>query len=398
MKKVVITGMGVISAIGNDVQEFFRNLCEGQSGIREVTIFDCSPYESRIGATVSGIEEKTSAGALTFPRPIQFALSAAREALEFSGVLEKTDPRRIGCFLAGAGCSVFPVEKYYRDYVRGGISAVNRRDLYFVSGDATTNVIADTFHLYGPRNSIFSACSSSGLAIGLAFDLIRMGQVDAMVAGGADGFSEFTFSGFHSLQSVSPSPCKPFDCFRQGLSFGEGAGILILEDEAHARERGASILAEIGSYGMLGEGYNLTAPHPEGIGFVRTMEQAMRSARISAEEVTYVNAHGTATPMNDYVEGNAIQKVFRDKEILVNSIKGLVGHCMGAAGAVEAVSSVLSIQEGVIPGTGNFSEPDPQIPVEVRRETSQQRVNAVLSNSAGFGGNNSSVLFRSYSG
>lgn len=397
MKRVVITGLGVSSGIGNDIKSFSKSLFEMRSGIQAVDLFDCSKYQHKIGSTVRGLEQKIPRYYKRFPRPIQFLVNATQDALSQSGVMISANPSRVGAYLAGPACSIFEVENFYRDYVNKGLQHTNPMDLAYANWDSAVNEIGRQFSLFGPRNTILTACSSSGVAIGLAFDLIRLGEVDAMIAGGADGFSEFTFSGFQSLQSISPEPCKPFDKNRKGLSFGEGAGILVLEEYEHAKKRGALILAEVGGYGAVGEGYNLTSPHPDAVGYVKTMTRAMKMGSVNPDEVSYINAHGTATSINDAVESKAIQKVFNGRDIPVNSIKSLVGHCMGAAGAVESVNSVVTIMDGIIPGTKNFSEKDQDVTINVLTETQKvKRVDAVLCNSAGFGGNNSCVLFKRF--
>ncbi len=393
MSRVVITGLGITSGIGNKTKNFADSLFKLKSGIGPIDTFNCSAYPVQIGSTVKNIESEISGPEKRFPRTTQFLLNAGTEALEQSGILDAVSPDRIGAYLAGPACAVFESENYYRNYLNKDSKKASRRDLLYINWDSAVNVFSQKYNLMGPRNSILTACSSSGVAIGLAYDLIRLGLVDAMVAGGTDGFSEFTFSGFHSLQSVSPFPCRPFDKKRAGLSFGEGAGLLVLEDYEFAKKRGANILAELVGYGAIGEGHNLTAPHPEAYGYLKTMQKAMTMGKVSPEQITYVNAHGTATPMNDVVEARAINKIFENYKVPVNSIKSLIGHCMGAAGAVEAVNCVLSITEKAIPGTQNFTELDPEMSINVIKETQSKTVDYVLCNSAGFGGNNSSVLF-----
>jgi 3-oxoacyl-[acyl-carrier-protein] synthase II len=396
VKRVVITGMGITSGIGNDLKVFSENLANMKSGILPFSIFDSGKYNVKIGSTVSGLEQRLPARARTLPRPLQFLWNATNDALAQSGIMDGIEPSRIGTYIAGPACSLLEVENYYQTFVDKGLQATRAHDLAYATWDSAVNEISRQFSLMGPRNTILTACSSSGVAIGLATDLIRLGEVDAMVAAGTDGFSEFAFSGFQSLNSISPYPCRPFDKDRAGLSFGEGSGVLILEDYERARKRGAVILGEIAGYGNAGEGYNLTAPHPEAHGFIKTMTRAMKMAKVNNDQISYINSHGTATPINDTVEGHAIRKIFGDLDLPVNSIKSLVGHCMGAAGAVEAVNSVLTLMQGMIPGTLNCTAPDMEIPINVVQATRDQKLNYVLCNSAGFGGNNSSVLFKRF--
>lgn len=395
MRRVVVTGMGVTSGIGNSVREFSASLQNQISGIGAVDTFDVSNYSVQLGSTVKGLEEKIPHGLRRkLPRAFQFLVNAMDEALDTSSVQKAYDPDRIGCYIAGPACSGFESENFYRDLRSKGLWQTNPYDLANSTWDAPVNFVSKRYNLRGPRNTILTACSSSGIAIGMAYDLVRLGEVDAIVAGGTDGFSQLTYTGFYSLHSIADEPCKPFDKNRAGLSFGEGAGILILEDYEKAVARNATIFAEIAGYGASSDGFNLTAPRPDSYGYISTMTKALKLGGVLPEQISYVNSHGTATVVNDKTEGNGINQIFKHEKIKVNSIKGLVGHCMGAAGAVEAIGSVVSILDDFIPGTKNCVTPDADIDVNILLETEQNKNEYVLCNSAGFGGNNSSVLFR----
>ena len=364
------------------------------SGVRPIETFDTKPYKIKIASTVS--EMKLSPRMKRQTRPVQFLWKATEEALAQSGIRDYVEPSRLGIYAAGAACQTFEIEKFFRDWENKSYEKTNFMDLAYCNWDSSTNVIADRFELFGPRNTLLTACSSSGLAIGLAYDLIRLGEVDGMVAGGTDGFSEMTFAGFQSLQSVSENPCAPFDVNRKGITFGEGSGILVLEEYEHAKKRGADILGEIVGYHIIGEAYNMTAPRPDGLGYRETMTKAMLNAKVNPEQISYINAHGTATSVNDQVEGNAIRAVFNDRKVPVNSIKGLVGHTMSAAGAVECVNTALTIKRGFLPGTKNCQTPDSEIGINIALETEDFKIKYALCNSAGFGGNNSSLLFKEF--
>ena len=395
-KRVVITGMGIASAVGNNCKTFFNNLCNQKSGIDKIDIFDTSKYKINIGATVKDIKDKLKISEQKLPRSVQFAIHSTRNALEMSGILDSVPNHKIGCYLAGPSCQLFEAENFFKKYLKNGIENTKTSDLYEVHWDNLVNTIARKFKLFGPRNTFLTACSSSGLALGLAYDLIKLGEVSAMVTGGSDGFSEFTYSGFQTLNSASDEPCQPFDQHRKGLNFGEGAGILILEDYELAKKRGANILAEIVGYGAIGEAYNLTAPHPDAIGYKRSINMALEMGKINPSNVSHINSHGTATSANDLIESNAINEIFNNNNLPVNSIKSLVGHCMGAAGAVEAINCILNLMNQIIPGTLNMKKLDPEVRIKVISETLETKLDYVLSNSAGFGGNNASVLFKRF--
>ena len=397
MKRVVITGIGITSGIGNEINTFTRNLKEMKSGISKVETFDTSKYRLDIASNVKGLSKFLKPSERRLPRPVQFALNATRNALLMSGVQDFIPSTKIGCFVSGAGCEVFESEAYYRKYLAGEYETLNASSIYSLHWDNLVSEISRRFNLCGPRNTVLTACSSSGIAIGLGHDLIKIGEMDAMVVGGSDGYSEFTYSGFQALNSASNQPCRPFDKDRDGLTFGEGSGILILENYELAKKRGANILAEIVGYGAIGEGYHLTAPHPEGIGYKKCISMALNMAKIDASKISHINSHGTATPLNDVIESESIRTIFKhDKKLLVNSIKSLVGHCMGAAGAVEAVNCVLNLMYQFVPGTCNLKKIDPNISINIRSVTSDVKLEYILSNSAGFGGNNSSILLKKF--
>jgi len=398
-KRVVITGAGIFCSIGKSMDEFAQSLKEGRSGIGPVTLFDTSKYPSRIGAEVRGYQPEKyfkKRDLKRLSRTDQLGLIAAEEAVENSGI-DSYPPEEIGiCLGAGAG-GMFEAETYHREVLIKGKSRPSLL-LSFIPS-FTASRIAERFGFSGPKLTITTACSSSATSIGYGADLIRTGKCQAVLCGGSDALNELTFGGFNSLKAMDPSPCKPFDRKRAGMSLGEGAAILILEDLEGAMKKGAKVLAEFLGYGIGGEAHHITAPEPNGVIEARIMGEALKEGGITPDEVDYINAHGTGTPLNDKVETIAIKKAFGEKAyaIPISSIKSMVGHCLGSASAIEAVASVLSIVDGFIPSTINHQEGDEECDLDYVPEKSREKeVKVVLSNSFAFGGNCTSLVFGRY--
>ncbi|MBM4351043.1 MAG: beta-ketoacyl-[acyl-carrier-protein] synthase family protein [Deltaproteobacteria bacterium] len=398
-KRVVITGMGIFCSIGKSVDEFAQSLKEGRSGIGPVTLFDTSKYPSRIGAEVRGYQpekyfKKRELKRLS--RTDQLGLIAAEEAVKDSGI-DSYPPEEIGvCLGAGAG-GMLEAEAYHREILLRGKSSPSLIFPFIPS--FTTSRIAERFRFSGPKATITTACSSSATSIGYGADLIRKGDCKAVVCGGSDSLCELTFGGFNSLKAMDPSPCRPFDRKRAGMSLGEGAAILILEDYEEAVRRGARVYSEFLGYGIGGEAHHITAPEPNGVIEARVMKEAMEEGGVSPDQVDHINAHGTGTPLNDKVESIAIKKVFgkRAYAIPISSIKSMVGHCLGSAGAIEAVASVLSIVYHFIPPTLHHREGDEDCDLDyVPGKARGREVNVVLSNSFAFGGNCTALVFGRY--
>ena len=398
-KRVVITGIGVFCSIGKNVEEFNRSLKEGKTGIGPVTLFDTSKYPSKIGAEVRGYRPEEFFGKKELrrlSRTDQFALIASEEAVKASGI-DSYPSEEVGvCLGAGAG-GMFEAEIYHRETLLKGKSRPSLLLPFIPSFTATR--VAERFGFSGPKAAVTTACSSSATSIGYGADLIRRGQSRAVLCGGSDAFSELTFGGFNSLKAMDPSPCKPFDRRRAGMCLGEGAAILILESLEDALKRGAEVSAEFLGYGIGGEAYHITAPEPTGIAEARIMREAMEEGDIRPLEVDYVNAHGTGTPLNDKVETLAIKNAFgkRAYSIPISSIKSMVGHCLGSAGAIEAVASILSIVHQFIPPTLNHQEGDEDCDLDyVPGQSRKMEVKVVLSNSFAFGGNCTTLVFGKY--
>jgi len=396
---VAITGLGVFCSTGKNVEEFCRSLKEGKTGIGPIALLDTSKYPCKIGAEIRDHRSEAffnKKELKKLSRTDQFGLIASEEAVKNSGI-DFYPSQEVGvCLGAGAG-GMFEAEIYHRETLVKGRSRPSLIWPFIPS--YTTDRVAERFGFSGPKFTITTACSSSATAIGYGADLIRAGKSKAVLCGGSDALSELTFGGFNSLKATDPSPCKPFDRKRAGMSLGEGAGILILEDLDEAIKRGARIYAEFLGYGIGGEAYHITAPEPTGMGGARIMKEAIEESGIPLTEVDYINAHGTGTPLNDKAETLSIKNVFGERaySIPVSSIKSSVGHCLGSAGAIEAIASILSIIHQFIPPTLNHQEGDEDCDLDyVPGKSREAKVKIVLSNSFAFGGNCTTLVFKKY--
>jgi len=399
-RNAAVTGLGIITAIGGDVPSFWGNLLAGVCGIEPITLFDPSRYRSKKAAEVKGFDPRryfSHRQLKRLSRCDQLGLKAAEEAVVDSGlVLAGENREKIGVFIGGGAGGIFSAERYRREMLAKGWRRVQPSLLLPFATSAITDALAERHQILGPRATVATACSSSATAIGYALSLIRSGEVDVAIAGGSESLSEVTFGGFSSLRSVDENFCRPFDLNRKGLSLGEGAAFLVMEEGERARQRGAKVYAEILGYGLTGDGNHMTAPDPDGNGAFRAMAEALQDSGISPGEVDWINAHGTATPANDLAETRAIKNLFgrRAYQIPVSGIKSMVGHCLGAAGAVEAVASVLSVKEDKIPPTIHYQTPDPECDLDyVPNQSRSRTVEVALSNSFAFGGNNTVLVF-----
>ncbi len=400
-KRVAITGIGVFCSIGKNVEEFTLSLKEGRTGIGPITLFDTSKYPCKIGAEIRDYRpdkffEKKELKKLS--RADQFALIASEEAVKGSEIHYYPSEEVGVCLGAGAG-GMFEAETYHREILVKGKSKPSL--IWSFIPSFTTDRVAARFGFSGPKFTVTTACSSSATAIGYGADLIRSGKSKAVLCGGSEALSELTFGGFNSLKVMDPSPCKPFDRKRAGMSLGEGAGILILEDFDDAMRRGTKILAEFLGYGIGGEAYHITAPEPSGMREARIMREAIEEGGMTISGVDYINAHGTGTPLNDKVETLSIKNVFGERayKIPISSIKSSVGHCLGSAGVIEAVASILAIVDHFIPPTLHHQEGDEDCDLDyVPVKSRAMKVEVVLSNSFAFGGNCTTLVFKKYIG
>ncbi|HMA16972.1 MAG TPA: beta-ketoacyl-[acyl-carrier-protein] synthase family protein, partial [Thermoanaerobaculia bacterium] len=378
------------------VPDFWKNLLAGVCGIRPVSLFDASAYRTQTAAEVREIPDGflSIAEKRRMSRADRMGLAAAREALIQSGLdLAKEDPTRIGVILGGGTSGLLDSERVYERWLHGRKGRPSQVLNHLP--DAITDRVAQRFGLEGIRSTITTACSSAANAMGYACDVIAAGLADAVVTGGSDVLARLTYGGFNSLRSVDPDPCRPFDRDRRGLSIGEAAGILVLEDEEHARRRGATILADFLGYGVTSDAFHMTAPDPSGAAGGRTIQAALDAAGVDAADVDYVNAHGTATPQNDSAETAALKSALgnRAREIPVSSIKSMIGHCLCASGAIEAIATTMTVREGRIPPTIHYETPDPECDLDyVPNEAREHPVSIALSNSFAFGGNSSVVV------
>jgi 3-oxoacyl-[acyl-carrier-protein] synthase II len=388
--------MGAVTSIGASVPDFWKNLLAGVCGIRPLSLFDASSYRTQTAAEVREIPDGflSPAERRRMSRADRMGIVAAQEALAQSGLdPAREDPTRIGVILGGGTSGLLDSEEVYEKWLRGRKGRPSRVLNHLP--DAITDRVAQRFGLEGIKSTITTACSSAANAMGYASDVIAAGLADTVVTGGSDVLARLTYGGFNSLRSVDPDFCRPFDRERRGLSIGEAAGILVFEEEEHARRRGATILADFLGYGVTSDAFHMTAPDPSGTAGGRTIRAALEQARVDAADVDYVNAHGTATPQNDSAETAALKSALGDraKEIPVSSIKSMIGHCLCASGAIEAIATVMTVREGRIPPTIHYENPDPACDLDyVPNEAREHPVSIALSNSFAFGGNSSVVV------
>jgi 3-oxoacyl-[acyl-carrier-protein] synthase II len=399
--RVAVTGIGLVTALGTTREESWRRMLDGECGIRPTTVFDTDGYRSRVAAEVD--VESLDAGSTALERRRQsrsdrIGVHAAAEALADAGLLDgAADRSRVGIFLGAGTADLLRNEDFYRTWITSGLERTRRSDVWNHFASTPVDLIAARFGLEGPRGCIVAACSSSTIAIGRAVEAIRSGRADAALAGGTDALSRLTFTGFNLLRLMDVAPCRPFERSRAGMNIGEGAGVLVLESLETARRRGARIYAELVGHGLACEAFHPTAPEPEGKPVAAVVSLALRDAGIHPDEVDHINAHGTATPQNDAAEARGFRRVFGDRvrDIPVTSLKSMIGHCLGAAGAVEAAAMVLTVARGAIPPTINHAETDAECAIDVvANQARERRVRCAVSTSLGFGGNDSAIVVR----
>ncbi len=407
MKRVVITGMGCVTPLGHTVEASWKGIRQGSCGIATITHFDTSTEKCHLGAEVKNWQYPDLRAGKRLDLVSQYALTACQEAMDQSGLIsgENIDPQRLACFVGSGIGGIGTLEEQIRKATQ---KETTRHVSAFMVPMLITNLVPGNLALAhqakGNCLAVVTACASGTHAIGEAFREIRHGYADAVITGGGEApFSKVCFAGFANMTATTTAtdPKRasiPFDGERQGFVMGEGAGILILEELEHAQRRGAPILGEIVGYGSTCDAYHITAPDPEGKGAARAMALALDDAHLNPQEIDYINAHGTGTPLNDLSETKAIKQVFGEKtRIPVSSTKGHTGHLLGAAGAVEAIFCVKALEEGFIPPTINYRKPDSLLDLDYvpnigRRGTLRR----ALSNSLGFGGHNGTLVFQTY--
>ena len=412
-RRVVITGLGVVTPIGHQLDVFWNNLISGQCGIDRITVFDPAPYDTQIAGQVKNFDPTPA-----FPSPkeirrtdrySQFGIYAGHQALLDSGLeLARENCDEIGVILgSGIGGLSTTIEQHKILLERG-----TGRLSPFMIPMLISNMASGLFSMYnnlrGPNFATCSACATANHAIGEAWRAIKMGDAQVMFAGGAEAaIVSVGIGGFCAMRAMSTrndnpkGASSPFDKDRDGFVMGEGAGVIVLEELEHAKERGAKIYCEIAGYGNTADAYHLTAPSPNGEGAARCMKMALRTGGLNLEDISYINAHGTSTPQGDICETQAIKTVFGDhaKKLAVSSTKGATGHMLGAAGAVEMTACALAIKNGVVPPTINYRTPDPECDLDYVPNTAREmKVNAIVNNSFGFGGHNATITAKKFVG
>lgn len=407
-RRVVVTGMGAVTPIGNSVEEFWKGIREEKIGFGEITHFDASEYKCHLAAEVKDFDGKNYMDVKTAKRMelfCQYAVAAAKEAIEDAGLdMEKEDPYMVGTAIGNGVGSLQAMEREHKKLLEKGPGRVNPLLVPMMISNMAAGNVSIQFGLKGKSLNVVTACASGTNTIGEAFRSIQYGEADVMVAGGTEGsVSPIGIAGFTSLTALSsesdPTRCSiPFDKERSGFVMGEGAGVVVLEELEHAKRRGAKIYAEVVGYGCSSDAYHITSPAEDGAGAVRAMTNAMQDAGVSPEDVTYINAHGTATHLNDLFETRAIKLAFGDhaKNLKINSTKSMIGHLLGAAGAVEFVTCVKEIEENYVHATVGYSTPDEELDLDYCKEAVEMEVPYALSNSLGFGGHNASLLLKKY--
>ena len=413
-QRVVITGMGVVSPVGSTVDTFWDSLIHGRSGVGPITYFDTASFAVKIAGQVKDFSVDQYVDpkeAKRLDKFIQYAMGAAVQAISQSGldVSPTVDKTRVGVVIGCGIGGLSTIEANHGVLQSRGPSRVSPFFVPMSIIDMAAGMVSIRYGYMGPNYGVVSACSSAGHAFIDAVNLIRLGKVDAMICGGTEAcVTPVAIAGFNSAQALSTSrnddptrASRPFDKGRDGFVMGEGAGILVLESEEHAKKRGATIFAEIAGYGMTGDAYHITAPHPEGTGSILAFREALRDAGVTPDQVDYINVHGTSTQLNDKTETRVVKEVLgaHAKKVALSSTKSMTGHMIGAAAAVEAVATILAIRTGIIPPTINYEEPDPDCDLDVTPNVAKERdVKIALKNSLGFGGHNAAILFKRWEG
>ncbi len=412
MRRVVITGLGAVTPIGNNVNDFWNNLINGVSGIDVIKRFD--PYAYKLPVVIAGevkdldftqyLDKKDAKRMSDF---VKFAVIAAKEAIADSGLeLDKFDLTRAGVIVGTGIGGLRDIEDQQTLLLEKGARRVS--PFFIPSGisNMASGYISIEFGFKGPNSCVVTACATGTHSIGDAFKVIQRGDADIMIAGGTESaITPLGIAGFANMKALSTrndepqKASRPFDAERNGFVMGEGAGIVVLEELEHAKKRGAKIYAEVVGYGLTGDAYHITAPCADADGAKRVISMALNDAKLNPEDVDYVNAHGTSTPLNDKVETLALKEVFKDHayKLKVSSNKSMIGHLLGAAGAVEAVATALTIKNGIIPPTINYENPDPDCDLDyVPNKAIEYPVKVAISNSFGFGGTNACLAFKAY--
>jgi 3-oxoacyl-[acyl-carrier-protein] synthase II len=408
-ERIFVTGMGVISSLGHDIPTFWDNMVAGKSGLGPVTHFDAEGFTTKVAGEINDFDATQYMDpkeAKRNDRYTHLGLAAAKLAVQDSGIdFDKCDTDRVGVLVGSGIGGMKTIEDQARNLIEKGPRKVSPFMIPSLISNILSGIIAIEYGLKGPNFGIVSACSTGSHSIGEAMRILQYGDADVMLAGGSEAsITALAFAGFCSMKAMSKSynddPTKasrPFDLNRDGFVMGEGASVLVLETEASARKRGAQIHAEVVGYGATNDAYHVTAPTPDGYGLSLAIRNCLKNAEVSEDVVGYINAHGTSTKYNDSTETGCIKTVFGDraKDVPISSIKSMVGHLLGAAGAVESVACIQALKNGVLPPTMNYETPDPECDLDyIPNEARESKIEYALSNNLGFGGHNTSLLFK----
>lgn len=411
-RRVVVTGVGLVTPCGVGVENVWSAILSGQSGIGPITRFDTTKFDTKFAGEVKNFNPEDYVQPKEVKKMdlfIHYALAAADIAVKDAGLdMGQEDPERVGV-VVGTGLGGLPtIEKYHSVLLERGPSRITPFFIPMLIANEAPGHIAIQYGIKGPNLCIVTACATGAHSIGDAFRIIQYGDADVMVAGGSEAnLTPLTVGGFNAMKALSTrndAPTKasrPFDRDRDGFVVAEGSGVVIMEELEHAKKRGARIYAELVGYGYNGDAYHITAPCPDGDGFIRCMKMAMRDGNVSPEEINYINAHGTSTKLNDYTESFAIKEVFKEGayKIPVSSTKSMTGHLLGAAGAVEAIFTILAIRDNTCPPTINYENPDPECDLDYVPNTARNHtIDVAMSNAFGFGGTNCTLIFRRLQG
>lgn len=410
-RRVVVTGLGCVTPIGIGKKSFWEALTTGVSGVDFITKFDTSDYPTKIAAEVKDFQPENyidKKEARKMDKFTQFAVAASQLAIKDAGInTEEIESEKFGVVLGSGIGGIETFEEQNQKLLDKGVRRVSPFFIPMMITNIGAGQVSMYFNARGPNSTIVTACASSTNAVGEAYRIIERGDADVMITGGTEAsITPLAIAGFCSMKAMSTynedpkKASRPFDLNRDGFVMGEGAGMLILEELEHALHRGATIYGEVVGYGMSADAYHITAPDPEGKGAARAMENALKDAGVSYEEIDYINAHGTSTPYNDKFETMAIKKVFKEhaKDIAISSTKSMTGHLLGAAGGVEGMICALAIYNDLVPPTINYETPDEECDLDyVPNQAREKVVNYALSNSFGFGGHNATIVFKKYS-
>jgi len=398
MTRVYVTGLGVVSSLGFGREDFFRSIIESKSGLRPIEMFDTTMFGRSIGGEVKGFKPRdflTAAESRRMGRCSAYAVAAARMAVDDACIVpQQLESERVSVIMGttmGEGDVITELE---HAWIHKGVGAVETAKLPRYGTTLLPIHIARALGARGMVQTLPAACAAGNYAIAFAADLIRSGRADVVITGASEILQQLQFAGFVRLGAMAPERCQPFDKNRKGMIIGEGAGILVLESERHAAKRDAKLFAEVGGCGLACDAHHITRPHPEGVGSLYAMKQAIHSSGIEPDDVDFINAHGTGTQANDKIESHVIQQVFGDRKIPVSSLKSMLGHCMGAASALEAVACVMTVESGIYTPTLGYETPDPECDVNlVADRPVKGKAEVVLNNSLAFGGYDATVTF-----